>query len=131
MLLARSQQDQPDATQVQPWQSSYLMEKVTAEQFDVDAKEVREYFSYNNTRDGMFMLVQDLFNVQIKPWDTYTWTEEVEAYELWDGDVLVGRFFLDMHPRDNKYQHAAAFPLRRHKRSAIPPALVCNFLLVT
>jgi thimet oligopeptidase len=129
MLLARLQQDQPDARKVQPWQSGYLMEQVRNEQFNVDAKQVREYFSYNNTRDGMFMLVQDLFNVQIKPWDTYTWTSEVEAYELWDGEELIGRFFLDMHPRDNKYQHAAAFPLRTGISGVQVPlaALVCNF----
>lgn len=129
MLLARLQQDQPDATRVESWQGSYLMEKVTAEQFDVDSKQVREYFSYNNTRDGIFLLVQDLFKVQIKPWQTYTWSEDVEAYELWDGDQLIGQFFLDMHPRENKYQHAAAFPLRSGITGVQTPlaALVCNF----
>ena len=129
MLLARLQQDQPDAEKVESWQVSYLTEKVKAEQFDVDSKEVREYFSYNNTRDGIFMLVQDLFNVQIKPWETYTWSEDVESFELWDGELLLGRFFLDMHPRPNKYQHAAQFPLRTGISGVQVPmaALVCNF----
>lgn len=129
MLLARLQQDKPEADKVESWQSAYLQEKVKAEQYDVDSKEVREYFSYNQTRDGIFMLVQDLFNVQIKPWQTYTWDESVEAYELWDGDQLIGSFFLDMHPRPNKYQHAAQFPLRNGISGVQTPlaALVCNF----
>jgi thimet oligopeptidase len=129
MLLARLQQDKPGAERVESWQASYLQEKVKAEQYNVDSKAVREYFSYNHTRDGIFMLVQDLFKVQIKPWKTYTWDESVEAYELWDGDHLIGNFFLDMHPRPNKYQHAAQFPLRSGISGVQTPlsALVCNF----
>ncbi len=129
MLLERLQRDQPDAERVEVWQASYLSEKISSEQFNVDSKEVREYFSYNNTRDGILTLVQDLFNVQIKPWDTTTWHADVEAYELWDGEVLIGQFYLDMHPRDNKYQHAAAFPLRTGITGVQTPVatLVCNF----
>lgn len=129
MLLARLRQDKPEASKVESWQAGYLEEKVKAEDYQVDAKQVREYFSYNHTRDGIFMLVQDLFNVQIKPWQTYTWDESVEAYELWEGDQLLGNFFLDMHPRPNKYQHAAQFPLRNGITGVQTPlaVLVCNF----
>ena len=129
MLLARLQQDKPEASKVESWQAGYLEEKVKAEDYQVDSKEVRQYFSYNHTRDGIFMLVQDLFNVQIKPWQTYTWDESVEAYELWDGDQLIGNFYLDMHPRPNKYQHAAQFPLRNGISGVQTPlaALICNF----
>jgi thimet oligopeptidase len=129
ILLARLRQDQPDAQRVESWQYSYLLEKVKAEQFNVDAKQVREYFSYQGTRDGIFALVQDLFNVQIKPWEAYTWAEDVETYSLWDGDTLIGNFYLDMHPRPNKYQHAAQFPLRTGITGVQTPvaALVCNF----
>ena len=129
MLLARLRQDKPEASKVESWQAAYLEEKVKAEDYQVDSKEVREYFSYNHTRDGIFMLVQDLFNVQIKPWQTYTWDESVEAYELWDGDQLIGNFFLDMHPRSNKYQHAAQFPFRNGITGVQTPlaVLVCNF----
>jgi len=129
MLLARLQQDKPEASKVESWQAGYLEEKVKAEDYQVDSKEVRQYFSYNHTRDGIFMLVQDLFNVQIKPWQTYTWDESVEAYELWDGDQLIGNFFLDMHPRPNKYQHAQQSPLRNGIAGVQTPlaALVCNF----
>jgi thimet oligopeptidase len=77
----------------------------------------------------MLRLVQDLFNVQIKPWDTVTWQEEVEPFELWKDDQLLGRFYLDMHPRDGKYQHAAMFPIRNGITGVQLPlaALVCNF----
>jgi len=129
MLLARLRQERPDAERVNSWQYSYLKEKIVSEQFNVDSKEVREYFRYNNTREGILRLVQDLFNVQIKPWDTPTWHEDVEAFELWNNEQLLGRFYLDMHTRDGKYQHAAMFPIRNGITGQQLPlaSLVCNF----
>ena len=128
-LLARLRQDQPDADRVQSWQRRYLSEKVRLEQFDVDSKIVRQYFNYTATRDGILTLVQDLFGVQIKPWDTETWYEDVEAYELWDDGELIGNFYLDMHPREGKYGHAAAFPMQNGITGVQLPlaSLVCNF----
>ena len=129
MLLASLRQDQPDADRVQSWQRRYLSEKVRLEQFDVDSKIVRQYFNYTATRDGILTLVQDLFGVQIKPWATETWYEDVEAYELWEDGELIGNFYLDMHPREGKYGHAAAFPMQNGITGVQLPlaSLVCNF----
>jgi thimet oligopeptidase len=45
------------------------------------------------------------------------------------GDELVGKFFLDMHPRDKKFKHAAMFGIQTGLSDGqIPIAtLVCNF----
>jgi len=129
MLLERLQQDQPDAKRVDSWQASYISEKVRVEKFEVDSKEIREYFNYDNTRDGILMMVQDLFQVQIRPWETSTWNEDVESYELLSGDRVLGRFYLDMHPREGKYQHAAMFPFVNGIEGVQLPVagLICNF----
>jgi len=129
VLLARLRQDQPDAQRVELWQRAYLNEKVRKEQFEVDSKEVREYFNYNATRDGILTLIQDMFGLTITPWSTDTWHEDVESYELRDGEKLIGRFYLDMHPREGKYQHAAAFPLQNGISGQQLPlvTLLCNF----
>jgi thimet oligopeptidase len=129
MLLARLREDRPDAERVDSWQNGFLQEKISAEDFQVDSKEVRQYFNYQATRDGILRLVQDLFSVQIKPWATASWHQDVEAYELWDDDRLIGRFFLDMHPREGKYQHAAVAPIRSGiSGQQVPLAtLMCNF----
>jgi thimet oligopeptidase len=129
VLLERLRQDQPDAERVESWQASYITEKVRNEQFQVDSKKTREYFNYDNTRDGILTMVQDLFQVQIRPWQTETWYADVEAYELLDGDRVLGRFYLDMHPREGKYQHAAMFPFINGIEGEQLPvaALICNF----
>ncbi len=129
MLLARLRQDEPDAERLESWQRSYVQSKVRREQFDVDSKITRQYFNFNNSRDGIFALVQELFGVRIQPWETDTWHEDVESYELVDGDDVVGRFYLDMHPREGKFQHAAMFPfVNGIEGQQIPVAgLICNF----
>ena len=41
----------------------------------------------------------------------------------------LGRIYLDMHPREGKYKHAAQFPLKDGVRGVQLPegVLVCNF----
>ncbi len=129
ILLERLRQDQPDAERVESWQSAYITEKVRREKYQVDSKETREYFNYDNTRDGILTMVQDLFQVQIRPWQTETWHDDVQSYELLDGERVLGRFYLDMHPREGKYQHAAMFPFVNGIEGEQLPvaALICNF----
>jgi thimet oligopeptidase len=129
MLLARLRQDDSDAERVQSWQRSYVQSKVSREQYGVDSKVIRQYFSYKNSREGIFAMVQELFGVRIEPWETDTWQEDVEAYSLFAGDEELGRFYLDMHPREGKYQHAAMFPfVNGIEGRQLPVAgLICNF----
>ena len=129
VLLARLREEQPDAERLEVWQSGYVRSLVRREQYEVDTKVIREYFNYEASRDGILTLVQDLFGVQIVPWETETWHEDVEAFELRDGDEVIGRFYLDMHPREGKFQHAAMFPfVNGIKGQQLPVAgLICNF----
>ncbi len=129
VLLARLREDDPQAERLEAWQNSYIRSKVRREQYDVDTKVVREYFNYEASRDGILTLVQELFDVQIVPWETETWHEDVEAYELLDGGETIGRFYLDMQPRDGKFQHAAMFPfVNGIEGQQLPVAgLICNF----
>ncbi len=128
-LLNLLRQTQPSAAEVKRWQISYLEGKVKADSFGLDVKELRGYFSYQQVKQGVLQLVENLFQVQFKPWQTEVWHSSVEAWEMWDGDQLIGRFYLDMHPREGKYQHAAMFPtVTGLKDRQIPVAtLVCNF----
>ncbi len=110
--LARLKKINPEAAEVQVWQAGYIEELMRREDYGLDAREVREYFSYPKVRAGIFQLTQDLFGVQIRPWSTPTWHEDVEAYEVVEKDQVIGRFYMDNHPRENKYKHAAHWTLR-------------------
>jgi thimet oligopeptidase len=71
-----------------------------------------------------------LFGVRyVRRDDVTTWHADVETYDLFEGDTLLGRLHLDMHPRDNKYKHAAQFGLSvgRLGKELPEAVLVCNF----
>lgn len=129
LLLAELKKYEPEVTQVQDWQKSYLLEKIKNQHFDLNTQEIRQYFRYDQVKKGMFSLVENLFDVTIRPWSTPVWHESVEAYELLDKNGLIGRFYLDMHPRTGKYGHAAQFSIVNGIEGVqiTEAALVCNF----
>ena len=46
--------------------------------------------------------------------DIDAWHKEVELFKVQDAESkdILGYFYLDLHPRDGKYGHAAVFPLQ-------------------
>ena len=128
VMLARLKKDEPNATSVEVWQSAYLQNLLRLEDYALDAQEVRTYFQYDRVRDGIFKLTEDLFGVEIEPWDTPTWHEDVETFQIKENGELLGRFYMDNHPRPFKYQHAAHWTLRtgiKDKKSHFRPNSFC------
>lgn len=104
---------QPDATRIEPWANGWLGQQVQKSLYSYDRQEARKYFAYNNVRDGILELSQDLFGVQFRRWNTPLWDPSVEAYEVVDGGKVIGRFYLDSHPRPGKYSHGNHVTLRK------------------
>jgi thimet oligopeptidase len=91
---------------------------------------VREYFSFGKVRQGVLDITSQMFGVTYRKIATPVWHASVEAYEMDDKDGNpIGRFYFDMHPREGKYKHAAAFPIRTGVEGQQLPeaALICNF----
>ncbi|MBC7793246.1 MAG: Zn-dependent oligopeptidase [Clostridia bacterium] len=129
-LLKRLQQDDPSLKAVGDWQKTYAEEVVRREYYSFDSQSVRAYFPYTRVKHGVLDTISAMFGVAFEADGKATvWHPSVEAYILKSGDELLGRFYLDMHPRENKYKHAAAFPIRSGVRGKQVPeaALVCNF----
>lgn len=129
-LLERIKRDDPKATQVEVWDRFYYTGKLREENHSFDAKSVRPYFPYQRVKEGVFSLYGELFGLVFKRDERQeTWAAEVEAYTLYREGKLIGRFFLDMHPRADKYKHAAMFPIQTGLNSGRLPvaSLVCNF----
>lgn len=112
-LLARLRQIDSTAQQVHAWQVQWLESLVRQEDFAIDAQELRSYFHFDKVQAGIFQLTEDLLGIQIVPWHTSTWHRDVTTWEIREQGNPIGRFYLDMHPRDNKYGHAAHWALRR------------------
>ncbi len=110
-LLAMLQELRPGSETIEPHQLGWLGPKVQQANYNYDPQEARQYFQHDNVRDGIFDLTQRLFGVEVQPWDTPVWHEDVEPYQLVENGTVMGRFYLDSHPRPGKYTHANVLPL--------------------
>ncbi len=129
VILKRKQQDLPKATVVNAWERTYYAELVRKAQYSFDSQTVRPYFAFDRVKQGLLDVTGTLFNVTYRRLpDAAVWDPSVEAYEMLEDGRIIGRFYLDMHPRPNKYNHAAQFGIRSGitGRQLPEAALVCN-----
>lgn len=128
-LLDRARQDRPDLADVDTADATYYSELVRREQLDVDAQEVRRYFSFEDVRRGLLDVTGRLFGLTWTPVEATTWHEDVTAYDVELAGERIGRIYLDLHPRDGKFKHAAQFTLVSGLSGRALPegVLVCNF----
>lgn len=117
------------ATRVEDWQKTYLENRVKLKKYKVDSKEIRPYFPFAQTLQGLLDITSAIYDIQYVPSDVKPWHEDVKVYDVMRGDEKLGRVYLDMHPRENKYKHAAQFPLKDGVIGKQLPegVLVCNF----
>ncbi|MEP6629548.1 MAG: M3 family metallopeptidase, partial [Lapillicoccus sp.] len=102
------------------------------EQLDVDAQLVRQYFDFSAVRQGLLDVTGRLFGLTYRPAsDAVVWDPDVAAYDVFltERDEQLGRIYLDLHPREGKFKHAAQFDLVRGVagRQLAEGTLVCNF----
>jgi thimet oligopeptidase len=129
-LLERKRRDFPAATRVEDWEKAYYEQRVKQEQFAFDAQAVRPYFEFTRVRDGLLDITSRLFGIRYVPvQDASGWHPKVESYDVFEGGEKVGRIHLDLHPRPDKYKHAAQFPIVSGVAGTQLPegALICNF----
>jgi thimet oligopeptidase len=129
-LLAQLKKTDPSATAVADWQKIYLENLVKRDRYEVDASAVREYFPYAKVLDGLLAITSEIFDIAyVRVADGNPWHDSVVIYDVMRGATKLGRIYLDMHPREGKYKHAAQFPLLDGVRGVQLPegVLVCNF----
>jgi thimet oligopeptidase len=128
-LLTFKQKTEPTATAVNFWEYPYLREQLRKSDYNFDSQTIRPYLPYDRVEAGVLDIASKLFDVQFKRvYNVPVWHPSVECFELWNDGKLAGRFYLDMHPRANKYKHAAQFGIRTGIAGKQIPeaALICN-----
>lgn len=130
VLLERLQADRPGVSVVDRADSAFYKEVVRRERFDVDAQQVRRYFEFAKVRQGLLDVTNRLFGLSYtRVHDAAPWHEDVAAYDVQLEGASLGRIYLDLHPREGKFKHAAQFDLVAGIRDRQLPegVLVCNF----
>jgi len=130
VLLKRLRADRPEVDVVDRADSTFYNEVVRRERFDVDAQQVRRYFDFAKVRQGLLDVTGRLFGLSYaRVQDAGTWHEDVAVYDVQLEGKPLGRIYLDLHPREGKYKHAAQFDLVAGVLGRQLPegVLVCNF----
>jgi Zn-dependent oligopeptidase len=130
MLLTEKQKLDPSAKEIGDYEVPYLNELVRRSQFNFDSQLVRPYLPFNEVRQGILDTASTLFHVTFRQEENVpAWDLSVETWDVIDGGKMIGRFYLDMHPRPGKYSHAEMAPVLDGIRGQqLPEAiLVCNF----
>jgi len=130
VYLKRKQEDDPKATQLNRWEASYYGRLIRMRDYDFDPGQARQYFPFDRVKQGVLDVTATMFGLTYKRvQNAAVWDPSVECYEVYEGKKMLGRFFLDLHPRPGKYNHAAKFTIRQGVRGYQVPehALVCNF----
>ncbi|KAL8969043.1 MAG: hypothetical protein Q9183_002184 [Haloplaca sp. 2 TL-2023] len=133
------------------WDNRFYDRLMLEKDFSLDQEKLAEYFPLQNTIRGMLEIFEQLFGlafVEIEGSDRasispsgsgedITWHPDVKLFSVWDdekeGSGFVGYLYLDLHPREGKYGHAANFNIQpgfideTGKRRYPATALVCNF----
>ena len=127
--LARLRNDDPSIAELRTWDLPHAAELVRRERYALDGREVRSYFPFAVVKQGLIELAAELFGLQFVRAAVPVWHPDVEAYEAREDGELIGRIYLDLHPRPGKFTHYAVAGVRAGVAGRqLPEAvLVANF----
>jgi Zn-dependent oligopeptidase len=124
------------APRINIWDWRYYQNQLKKQKFAVDAEALRNFFPFQKVLDGMFAIYQRIFGLKFEQIAIpYKWIDDLQLWAVSDaasGEPL-GLFYLDMFPRDGKYNHFAEFeiiggkllPDGKYQRPTV--TLLCNF----
>ena len=121
-----------EQARIQRWDVSFYRERLRERRYAIDQEQLRKYFPTPATIEWMLDVSERLYGLRFERATVPVWHEDVIYLDVLDaasGD-LIGGIYLDLYPRDGKYKHAAAWPVRGvSRRSGRKPisALVTNF----
>ncbi|KAJ2738005.1 metalloendopeptidase [Coemansia sp. Cherry 401B] len=97
------------------WDFRYYSAMVLERKHQISDDEVKQYFSMQSVLRGVLDIYERMLSLKfVRVENAPVWHPDVELYEVWeaDGTTFTGHFYLDLYPRESKYSHAAAFPIR-------------------
>ncbi|HYI67871.1 MAG TPA: M3 family metallopeptidase [Candidatus Limnocylindrales bacterium] len=118
------------------WDHRYYDDQLRRTEFGVDQNRISEYFPLERVLKGMFEISGEVLGFEVRDVpESGAWHESVRLYEIRDtaSEAVLAHFYTDLHPREGKFGHAAAFPLVVGHRSGdgswVTPvsAILANF----
>jgi thimet oligopeptidase len=122
----------PSETRLERWDVPFYSERLRERRYDIDQEALRRYFPMPQALDWVLLVCSRLYGIRFERTSVPVWHEDVRYYDVLDADTeaFVGGLYVDLYPRDGKFTHAAAWPVRgasvRAGRTPIS-VLVANF----
>jgi len=122
--------------QISIWDWRYFSNELKKQKYNVDAEQLRVYFPMDRVLDGLFSIYQHIFGLKFEKMEPpYKWIGDLQLYAVSDAKTgePMGLFYLDLFPREGKYNHFAMFPIVEGKRFADGTyqrpvmSMICNF----
>ncbi len=129
LILDFARGRQPGLEAIDISSRGYWYEQFRRSAFDFDSQSVRPYFPYAQVEAGVLATAARLFKIEFRRSAASAWHPSVAVFEVFDQGRHVGRFYLDMHPREGKDKWFSAAPVVTGVRGRALPeaALICNF----
>ncbi|WMI67682.1 M3 family metallopeptidase [Mangrovimonas sp. YM274] len=104
---------------VNAWDLGYYKDQILKNEYNVDHEKIREYLPMDACLEGLFTIYQQLLGLEFRRAENASvWSEEVEAYEVFENNKLKGRFYLDLYPRPFKETWFYGVPLTYGRQTA-------------
>ena len=113
--MREAKQADVGAAALELWDALYYAEKIKNRDYSYDTEALKEYFPLDGVLDGLFGICGELFGIQIEEVkDAAVWDKEVRLYAARDraSSNILGYFYLDLYPREGKYDWFATGALR-------------------
>ena len=120
-------------SELKSWDMTYASEKLKEARYAFSDQEVKQYFTETKVIDGLFRIIETLFEVSLKPDIAPVWHPSVRFFRIERAGILIGQFYLDPYARSGKRPGAWMDDVRgrwaRPEGALQTPVahLVCNF----
>ncbi|MFT7004758.1 MAG: oligopeptidase A [Sulfurimonas sp.] len=118
---------------LQSFDSAYYSEILKKEKYDIDEELYRPYFEQTSVLNGMFKFLNKLFGISFKKVDEKLWDEKATSYDIYLGDELKSRIYIDLEARKTKRGGAWMHNWQAHckdengETQLASAFIVCNF----
>ena len=118
---------------LKPWDTAFASERLKQARYAFSDNEVKQYFTEPRVLEGLFRIIETVFEVKISPDTAPVWHPTVRFFKVERDGALLAQFYLDPYARQGKQGGAWMDDVRvrwaRPEGGLQTPVahLVCNF----